>query len=313
MWDDGSAARAASDEDGAGAIDDRDLASRDEDPAGWVSMKTMSQRFASVYRHGQVSAAWDWLVMKTENNQTPEIAGRPVRMSIRTIRGREWWCMHEDDARRVRSVFSAFVSTFQSSLVERYGRYDRTLHPEWSSYRSTARALGIENPETLLSSVWQHAQREHNEGRTPRIGEHAIRVRYFALEKNRAFFIHRDDVALLDPRRYEAGSSLTLRDVVDHFRQKDDWMGLFAERMASELRMAFRRTGTFSLRGIPLATVRIPTEKGLAFRLHPSSLPVMEKIVAYDCDSAIREDLEEIPEFDVDTDSRSTLSMSCGF
>lgn len=252
--------------DASGWDGERDGTPEAADVRGWVSIKRMCRLIPGRRTDALITAAWNWLVAHTENGRVPEIAGHPVRMAQTTIRGRIWWCMHEDDAHRVAKSFAAFVRTFQPELDRKFGRYDPTLHSQWLSQGAAGRLIGLADPTTLLYSVWQFAQREVRVGRTPRIGEDAIRTRYFARDTGRTLFIHRDDVHLLCPSRFENGTFLTMRDVVDHFRNRDAWLGLLAERAFSELKMSFRRTGSFALRGIPLPAVRVTTTEGLVFR-----------------------------------------------
>jgi hypothetical protein len=311
MWNDGSTISVGNGSDVV-AIDDRTSELSHAEGDRWVSMKAIS-RLLGINHHGQLAEAWDWLVAMTECGRTPEIMGQPIRMAVTTIRGRDWWCMHEDDMRRVAGSFHAFVGTFQSILDRKYARRDPIEHSEWLGYRAVAGTLPMENPETLLNSVWQHLQREYRGGRVPRLGDHEIRMRYFAGDKGRAIHIHRDDVRFLDQNIHEDGSCFTLRDVVDHFRDLDEWMGLHAERLMKEVRTGFGTTGRLALRGIPLATVRVPTERGLMLRIHRSSLSIVARIIDNDCTSVVREDFDDIPEFEVDTDVRSAFSMQAGF
>lgn len=250
-------------------------------------------------------AAWMSLHRTASDGGMPRIGGRPVRMAVQLVGRHRVPCLHPADAQAVQGFFPAFVKPFEMELESRYGRYDPEEHADWLSRGDVFEILKDSTSFEALVSMWTYLRHEARDGRESRIGTEALRTRLLAHHAGRLrMHIHRDDVHLLDWRRYRADRKfLSLRQVVDHFHDGDTWSGFVAEKLMRNVSNGFEQTGHFTLHGVRLGQVRVPTPEGIQMRMPAASLPRVGRIVRQVCESLVDRDLERAPPDDADLGS----------
>ncbi|MFJ7439632.1 hypothetical protein ACIQW5_18385 [Methylorubrum thiocyanatum] len=253
-----------------------------ETGARWISLSAMC-RLANVNCSSMASDVWRALVEVARTDGVPELGGRTVRMSLRTIRGVDRWCMNTVDAHASATAFNLEIQNIRRAEARNGGMRRGTVHDDWLDRAAVLELLGKSSDDPGFQQVWFILAHSKRDGRDPFLVDRVVRLKVLTVEWGRRLHMHRGDVELIgkvaDDRFRD--QFLQTDQIAAHLAQLYEVEhGRIAREIAASLVEMYERTGRANLDGIPVKVGAIPKRPpGVTTCLHVSSLPTIERAV----------------------------------
>lgn len=261
---------------------------------------------------------WNALCAVAVRGEVPSLDSFPVRMIAYASDG-DRFRIHGEDASRAVEPFGSLVRQVEKRSAREYERFDPKTHADRLGRRAVADALGEGMTDELLADVWFKLGDDIRNGRRSRIGIAAIRTKLLVHHGDRTrVFVHRNDLGKLDWRNYVGDRRfMSPRQVVDHFRERDLWLGIVADWLMPSVKRHCELTGRLVMQGVPLGQTVVPTRQGLRMRMPAASFQTVERLVLQASERRIARDIARVTREDADTylvsdhelERPSTISM----
>lgn len=258
------------------------VASEVETGARWISLSAMC-RLANVNCSSMASDVWQSLVEAARTDGVPELGGRPVRMSLRTIRGVDRWCMNTIDAQASATAFNLKIQEIRRAEAQNSGMRRGTVTDDWLDRAAVLELLGKSGDDPGFQQVWFILAHSKRDGRDPFLVDRVVRLKVLTVEWGRRLHVDRGDVELIgkvaDDRFRD--QFLLPDQIAAHLAQLYELEhGRITREVAASLVEMYELTGRADLDGIPVKLGAIPKRPpGVTTCLHVSSLPTIERAV----------------------------------
>jgi hypothetical protein len=250
--------------------------------ARWISLTAMCG-LANVNCCSMASDVWQSLVEAARADGVAKLGGRSVRMSLRTIRGVDRWCMNDVDARATATAFNRRIQEVRRAEARNGGIRRGAVDRDWLDRAAVLKLLGKPADDPDFQQVWFMLAHSKRDGRDPHLVDRVVRLQILPVEWGRRLHVHRGDVELI--------GRVSERSFRDQFLQPDQIAahlaqlyeaehGRIAREVADSLVAMYERTGRVHLDGVPVRLGSIPKRPpGVTTCLHVSSLPAIERAV----------------------------------